>query len=64
MTRRTAPQQLSFFNSHYDTWRNLPVVAFVRYDDEPEQYLFAYLLRPGNAVLKRLADPLMEKAWR
>ncbi len=32
-------QQLSFFNGHYDTWCYLPVAAFVRFDDEPEQHL-------------------------
>lgn len=55
-------QQLSFFNGHYDTWCYLPVAGFVTFDDEPEQYLAAYVLRPGNApatlgavgILKRL----------
>jgi hypothetical protein len=42
-------QQLTFFNGHYDTWCYLPVAAFAQFDEEPEQYLLAYLLRPGNA---------------
>lgn len=42
-------QQLSFFNGHYDSWCYLPVVAFLSFNDEPEQYLFAAVLRPGNA---------------
>jgi len=42
-------QQLSFFNGHYDTWCYLPVVGFVRFNDEAEQYLFTAVLRPGNA---------------
>lgn len=39
-------QQLSFFNGHYDTCCHLPVAGFVTFDDEPEQYLAAYVLRP------------------
>lgn len=41
-------QQLSFFNGHYDTWCYLPVAGFLSFNEEPEQYLFAYVLRPGN----------------
>ena len=41
-------QQLSFFNGHYDSWCYLPVAAFLAFNEEPEQYLFAYVLRPGN----------------
>src|SRR5271156_4825800 len=41
-------QQLTFFNSHYDTWCYLPVAGFLTFNEEPEQYLFAYVLRPGN----------------
>ncbi len=55
-------QQLSFFNVHYDNWCYLPMMGFVSFDDEPEQYLCAAVLRPGNvratagaiAVLRRL----------
>ncbi|MGH7908608.1 MAG: IS1380 family transposase, partial [Thermodesulfobacteriota bacterium] len=43
-------QQLTFFNGHYDTWCYLPVAAFVRFNDEPEQNLVAAVLRPGNAT--------------
>jgi len=43
-------QQLSFFNGHYDNWCYLPVVGFVRFNDEAEQYLCAAVLRPGNAT--------------
>jgi len=45
-------QQLSFFNSHYDSWCYLPTASFIQFDDEPEQYLFGYVLRPGNANAK------------
>ncbi len=41
-------QQLSFFNGHYDSWCYLPVAGFLTFNDEPEHYLFAYVLRPGN----------------
>jgi hypothetical protein len=43
-------QQLSFFNSHYDTWCYLPVMGFVTFNDEAEQYLCAAALRPGNVT--------------
>ena len=41
-------QQLSFFNGHYDTWCYLPVMGFVSFNDEAEQYLCAAVLLPGN----------------
>ena len=55
-------QQLSFFNGHYDRWCYLPVMGFVSFNDEAEQYLCAAVLRPGNvtaavgavALLRRL----------
>jgi hypothetical protein len=43
-------QQLSFFNGHYDTWCYLPVMGFVTFNDEAEQYLCAAVLRPGNVT--------------
>ena len=46
-------QQLSFFNGHYDTWCYLPVAGFITFNHEPEQYLFSYVLRPGNAPATR-----------
>ena len=42
-------QQLTFFNGHYDCWCYLPLLAFLTFDDESEQYLCAAMLRPGNA---------------
>ena len=42
-------QQLSFFNHHYDSHCYLPVVGFLSFDAEPEQYLVTAVLRPGNA---------------
>jgi hypothetical protein len=41
-------QQLSFFNAHYDNYCYLPMLAFVSFDHEPDQYLCAAVLRPGN----------------
>ena len=59
-------QQLTFFNGHYDAWCYLPVAGFVTFNDEPEQYLVSYVLRPGNApairgaigILRRLLERL------
>lgn len=42
-------QQLTFFNGHYDSWCYLPVAGFLTFNEEPDQYLCAYVLRPGNA---------------
>jgi hypothetical protein len=46
-------QQLTFFNGHYDSWCYLPLLAFLTFDDEAEQYLCAAILRPGNAPATR-----------
>jgi hypothetical protein len=43
-------QQLTFFNAYYDTWCYLPMAGFLSFNDEPDQYLFCYVLRPGNAT--------------
>jgi hypothetical protein len=59
-------QQLTFFNGHYDCWCYLPLLAFLTFDDESEQYLCAAMLRPGHApatagavgLLRRLIDLL------
>jgi hypothetical protein len=40
---------LSFFNGHYDTHCYLPMVVFLSFDEESEQYLVTAVLRPGNA---------------
>jgi hypothetical protein len=54
-------QQLSFFNGHYDTWCYLPMAGFVTFNHEPEQYLFCYVLRPGNAPAKQGAIGILER---
>src|SRR5438093_1527978 len=59
-------QQLTFFNGHYDCWCYLPLLAFLTFNDEAEQYLCAAILRPANApatrgargTLRRLLDML------
>jgi len=59
-------QQLSFFNTHYDNHCYLPMLSFVSFDNEPDQYLCAAVLRPGNVgaaagavgVLRRLVQLL------
>ena len=58
-------QQLSFFHGYYDTWCYLPLLGFLSFDKEPEQYLFTAVLRPGNVkkegvvgVLRRILERL------
>ena len=61
-------QQLTFFNWHYDTYCYLPMVGFLTFNHEAEQYLVTAVLRPGNApgsagavgLLRRLIDRLRE----
>jgi hypothetical protein len=54
-------QQLTFFNGHYDTWCYLPMAGFITFNDEPEQYLFCYVLRPGNAPAKQGAIGILDR---
>jgi hypothetical protein len=62
-------QQLTCFNGFYGTWCYLPMVAFLTFDHEPEQYLCAAVLRPGNAatrdgalaMLRRIVGRLQER---
>jgi len=54
-------QQLTFFNGHYDTWCYLPVAGFVTFNHEPEQYLFSYVLRAGNAPATRGAIGILRR---
>lgn len=42
-------QQLALFNGYYGEWCYLPLLGFVGFDDEADQYLVAALLRPGNS---------------
>lgn len=62
-------QQLSFFNGYYGQWCYLPVACFLQFDDEPDQYLYCVILRPGDvkahegatAILRRTVDKLRER---
>jgi hypothetical protein len=62
-------QQLTCFNGFYGTWCYLPMVAFLTFDHEPEQYLCGAVLRPGNAatrdgalaMLRRIVGRLQER---
>jgi hypothetical protein len=54
-------QQLSFFNGHYDSWCYLPMLGFLTFEDEAEQYLFAAMLRPGNAPTKKGALGILRR---
>ena len=54
-------QQLSFFNGHYDTWCYLPVMGFVSFNDEAEQYLCAAVLRPGNVTAAKGAVAILQR---
>lgn len=54
-------QQLTFFNGHYDSWCYLPLLAFLTFDDEVEQYLCAAILRPGNVPASRGAVGLLRR---
>jgi len=61
-------QQLALFNGYYGDWCYLPLLGFVSFDDEVDQYLVTALLRPGNSpdkkgaigVLSRLLPRLRE----
>ena len=54
-------QQLSFFNGHYDTYCYLPMVGFLTFDQEVEQYLVTAVLRPGNAPGSAGAEGLLSR---
>ena len=54
-------QQLTFFNTYYDTYCYLPAVAFLTFDNESDQYLVAAVLRPGNASGSRGAVGILSR---
>ncbi len=62
-------QQLAFFNGFYGSWCYLPLLAFLTFDRESEQFLCAAALRPGNAptqagaltLLTRIVGRLQER---
>jgi len=54
-------QQGSLFNGFYDSWCYLPLLGFLTFDHEAEQYLCAAVLRPGNASEKRGTIPILRR---
>ena len=64
--RTHGQQQLALFSAFYDSWCYLPVAGFLQFDNESEQHLFGYVLRPGDAhasegaiaILKRVIGKL------
>ncbi|HYM90493.1 MAG TPA: IS1380 family transposase [bacterium] len=56
-------QELAFFNGHYDTWCYLPVVGYLTFNKEREQYLVTALLRPGNVPASRGAIGLLRRLF-
>ena len=59
--RTHGAQQMSFFNGYYDSWCYLPLLAFLTFDRESEQYLCAAMLRPGNAPATQGAIGLLAR---
>jgi hypothetical protein len=56
-------QQLALFNGFYDTWCYLPMLGWLTFDDEPEQYLCTAVLRPGNAPDTRGARAILRRLF-
>jgi hypothetical protein len=54
-------QQLSFFNGHYGTHCYLPLLAYVTFNEEPDQHLVAAMLRAGNAPTSRGALAMLSR---
>lgn len=54
-------QEFSFYNGHYDNYCYLPMLGFVSFGDEPDQYLFAAVLRPGNVTSSRGACAILRR---
>jgi predicted secreted protein len=54
-------QHFTFFNAHYDCYCYLPALAFLTFNQEPDQYLVAAVLRPGNATASRGAVGILRR---
>ena len=54
-------QQQALFNGHYGHWCYLPLLGFLTFNNEPDQYLFAALLRSGTAKASQGAIPLLRR---
>lgn len=54
-------QELTFYSGFYRSHCYLPLLGFMSFDNEPEQYLFAAMLRPGNASAFQGTLPLLKR---
>jgi len=54
-------QVFSFFNGFYGSWCFQPLLAFLSFDDDREQYLVHARLRPGNAAPARGVIPVLRR---
>ena len=54
-------QQLALFNGHYDNTCYLPLLGFMSFNEEADQYLFAAVLRSGNSSDKRGAVGVLRR---
>ena len=62
-------QELAFFHGHYGHRCYLPLLAYLTFNDQPDQHLVAAMLRPGKAatslgalaMLKRILGELQER---
>ncbi len=55
-------QQLSFFNTHYGDHCYLPMVCSFQFNDEADQYVFASVLRSGEAPASEGAEAILRRA--
>ena len=54
-------QQKALFNGHYGHWCYLPLLGFLTFNNEPDQYLFAAILRSGTAKASEGAISLLKR---
>ena len=55
-------QQLTFFNTHYGGHCYLPMVCSLQFNDETDQYVFASVLRAGDAPASEGAEAILRRA--
>ena len=56
-------QELTFYSGFYRSHCYLPLLGFMTFDNEPDQYMFAAMLRPGNAPAFRGSVALLERIF-
>lgn len=54
-------QRFAFYDGHYDTYSFKPLLVWLSFDDDPEQYLVATRLRPGKSGDARTVIPLLRR---